>query len=149
MPLDPSALEDGLAALTGENSPASQADAAGAWADAVEAWAEGIVPASTTVSAAAATLEAALLPAFQGTDPATFAAALETAFAAFAVTVGGGMAGYTPTPPAGPVGFAALIATIQPSIEAFAAAWTQAIDTWMRTGFSTLNAPPGTVVPWS
>lgn len=75
---------------------------------------------------------------------------MESAFATFAVTVGGGMAGYAPTPPPSPVGFASQFGGPKPETAAAAAsAIASLIDTWMKTGLSTLIAPPNTVVPWT
>ena len=75
---------------------------------------------------------------------------MESAFSTFAVTVGGGMAGFVPTPPPAPVGFASQFAGPKPATAAAASsAIASLIDTWMKTGLSTLVAPPNTVVPWS
>jgi len=75
---------------------------------------------------------------------------MEAAFAAFAVTLGGGMAGHAPVPPPGPVGFAGIFAQPQSATHATAAtAVASAIDTWLRTGIGTLIAPPNTAIPWS
>jgi hypothetical protein len=99
------------------------------------------------VAGAAAALQSSLASAFGTTDCAP---AMESAFAAFAVTVGGGMAGYVPTPPPAPVGFASQFAGPKPATHASAAsAIASLIDTWMKTGLSTLVAPPNTIVPWS
>jgi hypothetical protein len=75
---------------------------------------------------------------------------METAFAAFAVTVGGGMAGYAPTPPAVPVGFVSYFAGADAPTHAQAASDVAGlIDPWMKLGIATLLVPPFTVVPWS
>ena len=145
MPLLLSALTDGLESVAAD-PPATEALCAVDWADAVEAYAVGIVPASTTVAAAAAVLSIALAAAFQ--LPAA-APAMETGFATFAITVGGGMAGFVPTPPPGIVGFAAQFAGPKPATHAAAAtAVGGIIDTWLRTGSSvpTGGGPP---IPWS
>lgn len=150
MPLNASAFESGLAALTGGGSPASRAEAAQAWADAVQAMFAGVIPASTTVAAAAATLKTALESAFAGTVGATFAANLESAFSAFAGTVAGGMLPtYTGVPPVGPVGFAGLCSSNKSSLAQAAADWADALDTWAKTGTATLVAPPNTLVNWA
>ncbi len=117
-----------------------------AWADAVETYASSIVPPSTTVSAAAASLSAALTAAFLA--PAAVPA-MEAAFAAFVVALGGGMAGFTPVPPAGPVGFAQLFQAAPQTHADAAAGIADAIHTWMTTGTATLIAPPFTASPWS
>src|SRR5690606_15765077 len=125
------------------SATATRTACAQAWADALEAYATAIVPPSTTVTAAAAALATALDGAFA--QPSALAA-METAFAAFAGAVGGGMAGYTPTPPPAPVGFASLVAGGNvDSHEDAAANWADLIDAWMTTGLSTLIAPPNTV----
>lgn len=146
MPLDAPGLKSALAANAAD--PAEDAPGcAAAWADAMGAYASGIVPPSTTVSAARDALEAALTTAFL--TPLA-APGMEAAFAAFAATVGGGMAGYVPTPPAAPVGFAAGFAGPKPSTHPAAGEqYGQLIHDWMTTGSSTLVAPPNTVVPWS
>jgi hypothetical protein len=150
MPLAPSAFESAIAALTGAGSPASKAAAATAWGNAVGAMFAGVLPASTAVAAATATLKTAIESAFGNTVAATTAAALESAFAAFATTVAAGMLPlYTGTPPAGPVGFAGLLTTDQPSLDDAAAAWADALDTWAQTGTAALVAPPNTVSNWA
>ena len=59
------------------------------------------------------------------------------------------MAGYTPTPPPGPVGFAARFAAASPATHAAAAAaMAGIIDTWMRTGSATPSGG-GAPVAWS
>ena len=87
MSLDAAGLQTDLKAL----APATRAAAATDWADAVEGYAANVIPVSATVSAAAATLEAAILSAFGQITAVATASALETAFAAFATTVAGGM----------------------------------------------------------
>lgn len=146
MPLNPSALSGGLDSLFA--SPPPDAAACGdAWASAAESWAAGIVPPSTTVSTAAAALAGALTSAFSHPDCASD---MESAFASFGAAVGAGMVGYVPTPPSGPVGFAPQFSGPKPATAAEAAnAIATKIDTWMRTGLSTLVAPPGTVIPWT
>lgn len=146
MPLNASALSSGLASLFSSPPPGAAACAA-QWASAVNSWASGVIPASATVSSAVSTLQGALAGAFATPDCAP---AMETAFAAFAVAVGGGMAGYAPTPPSGPVGFAPYFSGPDAPTHAQAASDIAGlIDPWMKTGFSTLLVPPNTVVPWS
>lgn len=146
MALDDGGLESALEAIC-EAPPATAAECAQAWADAMEAYASGIVPASTTVSAAAATLAGALTTAFG--SPAA-APGMESAFAAFATTVGSGMVGYVPTPPPAPVGFATQFAGPKPETHADAAsAIAGLIHAWMTTGIATLAAPPNTPLTWS
>jgi hypothetical protein len=146
MPLNAAGLTSDLEALFAEPPPTA-AECAQAWADAAEAWASGIVPPSTTVSASKAALAASLTSAF-----ATPAAAplMETAFLTFATAVGLGMAGYAPVPPPDPIGLAVQFAGPKPPTHADAAQQIATlIDTWMRTGVSTLLVPPFTPVPWS
>lgn len=146
MPLVPATLQAQLAS-TFANPPETAQQCAQAWANAMQAYAAAIVPPSTTVAAATSALSTALAVAF--TQRPSGAAAMENAFAAFAVSLGGGMAGYVAVPPVAPIGFASLFAT-HPATHAEAAQrLTSAIDSWMRTGTATLIAPPGTVVPWS
>lgn len=146
MPLALPALQSGIENVAA-NPPATAAGCAQAWADAVQAYAGGIVPPSATVAAAAAALAGALTAAFQ--SPAA-APGMESAFAAFAASVGGGMAGFAPVPPPAPVGFASQFSgPAPPSHSAAASAIAGLIDTWLRTGSATLIAPPNTLVPWS
>lgn len=148
MPLDPTGLESDINAIV---NPATQAAAAQDWADAMDSYAGGIFPASTTVSAAAATLKTAMEGAFALFDPVSTAAALESAFAAFAGTVSGGMApAFTGTPPPAPVGFTPLVTNIQPDKATASALWATTIDTWMKTGLAQVaGGPPPPPVPWS
>lgn len=145
MPLDASALSSGLVSLF-SSPPSSAAGCAGQWASAVQSWAAGIVPASAAVSGAVSTLQGALASAFATPNCAP---AMESAFSAFAITVGGGMAGYAPTPPPAPVGFATQFLSKPATASAAASAIASIIDVWMKTGLSTLLVPPNTVVPWS
>lgn len=146
MPLDLAGLKEELETVFAD-PPATHVAAGQAWGNAVGAYAAAIVPASTAVSAAAATLGTALGSAFALSDAIP---SMETAFAAFATAVGAGMAGYTPTPPAAPVGFAAQFAGPDPDTHAEAADQIgQLIHDWLTTGTSTLATPPNTVVPWS
>lgn len=125
----------------------SAAGCAQQWATAMSNYASGVIPASTTVSAAAAALVAPLTAAFS--SPAA-APAMEIAFATFATSVGLGMVGYTPVPPASPVGFADQFSGPHPLTHADAAQQIAGIiHSWMTTGSATLIAPPNTVVPWS
>lgn len=146
MPLAIAALQSGLLSVASD-PPGGPTDCAAAWADAVSAWAAGIVPPSSAVAAAAGVLEGALASAFQTTNAAPL---MESAFLTFATSVGGGMAGYVPTPPVAPIGFATEFAPPYPASHAEAAAnIASLIDTWMRTGIATLAVPPNTVLPWS
>lgn len=144
MPLDTAALGSALNELF-VDPPKTAEECAAAWAAAMKDYAKTVVPPSTTVSDAAAALEGVLPDAFKAAP-----AGVESAFAAFAGTVATGMAPtFTGVPPPAPVGFAALLATIQPTREGAAAAFAAKIDAWMRTGSATLVAPPNTPSNWS
>lgn len=146
MPLNLGALQSGIANVAAA-PPATAAECAQAWAQAVTAYAAGIVPLSGAVASAEATLASGLSSAFG--SPAA-APGMETAFSAWAASVGAGMAGFVSVPPPAPVGFAALFAAGHPPTHAAAAAnVAAAIDTWARTGTATLVAPPNTLAPWS
>jgi hypothetical protein len=146
MPLALPALTSGLQSCF-SSPPATALECARAWADAVVGYASGILPASTTVTAAGDALAAALASAFQAPAAAPL---MESAFLQFATTVGLGMAGYAPVPPAGPVGFGPQFSGPHPTTHADAAQHIGTlIDAWMRLGVSTLIAPPNTPIPWS
>ncbi len=151
MPLLLTALTEspGIPGAGGATYPATRLACAQAWADAAAAWASGIVPVSTAVSAAKAPLAAALDAAFGAPDPASTISGIESAFAAFAASVGGGMAGYAPTPPPGPVGFAVLLTSPSATRQEGVAKVAAALTAWMSTGVGALVAPPNTAVPWS
>lgn len=145
MPLAKPALESAIEAL-GADPPETVALCAQDWASAVVTYAVGVVPASATVSAAEATLAASLASAFSAPDAAV---GMESAFAAFALTVGGGMAGFAAVPPPAPVGFAAQFAGPKPATHAEAGdAIATLIDNWMKTGTAT-PLPSGSPVFWS
>lgn len=145
MPLVEAVLASKLQAAF-EQPASTAATCARQWADAVRDYAAPIVPPSTTVAAAADALAASLVSAF-GTLAAV--PAMESGFASFGVAVGGGMAGFTPVPPSGLVGFAAQFAGPVPQTSEAAAAQIAArIHAWMLTGTTTLIAPPNTLTPW-
>jgi hypothetical protein len=147
MPLTLPALKQGLEQTFAEPAGTAPLCAQG-WADAVSAYASDIVPPSTTVTAATAALSSALGTAFLAPNAVP---GMEAAFTTFGAAVGLGMAGFTPVPPAGPVGFASLFSAAQPTTHAEAAARIgAAIHAWLTTGTSTLVAPPGSPpVTWS
>ncbi len=147
MALDTTGLESDLEALF-VNPSIDATTLAGQWADTMEDYTTGVVPTSTTVTAAAATLKTALTPLFGSTAPA--AAAMDTAFQAFAVTVGVGMLpAFVATPPPLPPGFVAGLLPPFPATHATAAAkWKTIIDNWMRTG-TAVPSGGGPSVPWS
>lgn len=146
MPLVVSTLQSQLQSLFATPGP-DYASCAQGWASAMGAYAAAIVPPSTTVPAAASALSASLASAFATPNAIP---GMESAFAQFAATVGLGMVGYAPVPPPAPVGFAAQFGGPVPSTHAEAASSIATrVDAWMRTGVSTLVAPPNTPVPWS
>ncbi len=146
MPLDATGLKHDLQAIA-EHPPATVQAAAQAWAQAMATYASnGLVPPTTAAAAAATALQAALATAFATSGAA---AAMETAFATFATAVAGGMLpAFVGTPPAGPVGFAALFAVKRPTALAGANAVGGAVDAWMKTG-TAVPVPPGATVLWS
>lgn len=115
MPLNPAGLQSDFEDLFSD-PPGTVSECAQAWADAVQAYFAGVVPSSTTVTAAAATLKTALESVFNAgaaSDPSTAASSMETAFAAFATTVAGGMApAFVATPPTGQIGFKGVLGSL-------------------------------------
>lgn len=147
MPLAPPQLSSGLESVFSSPGP-DAASCARSWADAVVAYAAGIVPPSTTVTPAGDTLAAALATAFASPNAIP---GMTSAFMAFAVTVGLGMApAYAAVPPPAPLTFAALFAGPHPETHADAASQiANLVDTWMRSGTATLVAPPFTPLTWT
>lgn len=123
----------------------ARSTAAQAWADAMKAYADSVVPASTTVSSAAKSLKTDLESSFSG-DVFSIISDMETHFATFAATVGGGMAGFAAVPPPGLVGFASV--SNQSSSSVAAVTWAEKIDVWFRTGTATPTSG-GSTVNWS
>src|ERR1700742_5180344 len=111
MPLALPTLTSQLQSLFADPPPDAAGCAQG-WANAMQAYAAGIVPASTTVATAASTLSGALAGAFATPNSGP---AMDLAFTAFAASVGLGMAGFAPVPPAAPVGFSTLFAGPKPA----------------------------------
>ena len=152
MPLNPASLQSSLQSLFASPplaaSPSlTRAACAQAWANAINGYAAAIVPASTTVAAGVAALSSSLASAFAAPSAAS---AFDAAFAAFAVTVAGGMLPlFTGVPPPATLNIASLLGSSQPTHAAAAAAFSSLIDAWFRTGTGVLVAPPNTVVPWS
>lgn len=146
MPLVVATLQSALASAFAAPSP-DYVSCAQAWANAMVSYASPIVPASTTVQAAGTALAGSLASAFAAPSAIP---GMESAFSAFAASVGLGMVGFAPAPPPAPVGFAQQFSGPKPATHSAAAqAIAGLIDAWMRTGLSTLLAPPNTVVPWS
>lgn len=112
------------------------------WASLMGTYFAGVVPASTAVTAAQTALQASLTSAFSAA-PGAGLALLETAFLAFATTVGGGMApAFVAVPPVLPVGFANLAAAETASEAASNIATL--IETWAKSGSATpsVGGPP-------
>lgn len=145
MPLNTAGLQEDLQELFSD-PPDTTAACAASWASLMESYTQGVVPASTTVSVAAGALETALLSAFQSE---TTAEDMETAFTAFATTVGTGMSpAFVATPPPGQVGFLSSFGVVADSHSTAAANYATLIDTWMRTGTATPSAG-GSPVNWN
>lgn len=146
MPLNLASLQSSLESLFSSPGP-SAAACAQAWADAVQGYAAAVVPPSTTVAAGIPALASSLASAFGSPSAAP---GFDAAFAAFAVTVAGGMLPtFTGVPPPAPLNIASLLGVTRPSHAAAAAAFAALIDAWFRTGTGVLVVPPNTVVPWS
>lgn len=126
--------------------PTTLVDCADDWGDAVQSYASSIVPASTTVTAASTTLKTTLATTFQNNDSPSMLTTLEANFLTWATTIGGGMAGFTPTPPPGSIGFSSLSDASSHSIGA--TNFANKIDTWMKTG-TAYTLPSGPLVNWS
>lgn len=150
MPLDTTGLTTDLTTLF-VSPPNTAAECASQWATAIESYSITIVPPSTTVSAAKTTLQISLTSAFENNLNAdTTASEMETAFLAFAVTVGLGMAPtFTSTPPSTSVGFRPLL-DLTPSTHSEAVnSFVGVIDLWMRTGLAVRNVTPFDTIPWT
>lgn len=141
MSLNKAALKADLQAIA-SSPPATSAACAQAWAAALGTYASGLTPPSTTVEAAKGALQTALVAAFAAGAAAPF---METAFAAFGVALGTGQApAFVATPPASPVGFAALFTPPYPSTHAAAAqALADAIHAWATSGSATPSGGGG------
>jgi len=158
MPLDLATLNADLVELA-TNPTDSFAGQAAAWAGANENHVKGIIPILVDEGAAATVvLEAQLVTAFtamaeEGATPAGNAVLLEAAFVQYAAQLiipPNRDPLYTHVVPPAPVGFAPLFAAgASQTIEEFATSFSSLIDIWMKTGTSTLIAPPFTVVNWS
>jgi hypothetical protein len=146
MPLLPNVLESGIESVCSNPGPSSAACAA-QWAQAMGDYTQTVAPPSLTVQAAVAALTGALSGAFASPVAAP---GMESAFGAFAATVGAGMApAFVAAPPPRPVGFASLFAQPPPvSHSAAAASMTALLDGWMRTATAT-PASGGAPIPWT
>ena len=143
MPMDPTTAKTTLGNLFATGA-GDEATARAAWAQAMEDLCTDIVPASTTVAAAAATLETALT-GFNA--PGAAQALFDTALLAFVITVGGGMAGFTPTPPIAPTG---LTYPEEDDAQDAADAIIDTVHTWLQTGTAqAAGGPPPPPVNWS
>jgi hypothetical protein len=148
MPLVKATLKAALLSAY-QNVGTTAAECADAISSAVGDYATSVVPPSIAVTAATTALKASLTAAFSAAPNAGLALA-ESAFAAFGVTVGGGMApAFTATPPAGPVGFASQTAAID-NLDDAAEMLAGLVHDWMTSGTAIQNIPaPPPVVNWS
>lgn len=127
-------------------SPQSTGDAAQYWADSLNIYGLAVTPASTTQAAAVS----AFIGLFNTMTPATGLVIFPTCFAAYAATLGGGMAGWVAVPPPSPINFA----PVQTAAVAGAdqtqclVLMVDILDAWFRTGTATPVAG-GPAVPWS
>jgi hypothetical protein len=145
MPLNPSGLTTQLTGNFATPGP-DYASCGQQWATAVQNYAAAIVPASTAVAAAATTLAGALASAFALPNALP---SMDSAFTAFAVTVGAGMApAFVAVPPPSPINFASIFGVTRLTHADAASAISTLIDSWMRTGTATPSGG-GAPVPWS
>jgi hypothetical protein len=139
----------GLKALLGAlfaSPPPTAADCADAWSTAMVAYAAAVVPPSLSVAGAKAVLTGSLVSAFSSPSAAS---AMESAFLAFATTVGAGMApAFVAAPPPGPVGFASQFGTNVPTHAQAAEEFGNLIHAWMTTASATPSGG-GSPSPWS
>jgi len=109
------------------------------WSKAIYECAKAVIPASTAALAAQSAFESAAVGMYA--SGAVFSAAV----AAFAAALGGGMVGYTSTPP----GAAFIPVSINQVHEDMCADFSTQLIAWLQTGTATLIAPPNTVSNWS
>lgn len=150
MPLIQSNLEDALTSFF-EDPPETAPLCAEQWADAMKNYVLPIVPPSTTAEPASLALSAALTPIFETSLSASVTAiGMETAWLAFATSLGLGMApAWVATPPPGLIGFLSLFTAPPPLTHREAAAnFSNAIHIWMLTG-TAVNSSSGATVSWS
>lgn len=156
MPLDTARLQLDFLELFTE-PPDSFEGCADKWADICTDYLTGMTQLSTSpdLSAARVALKASLLSIFETNSPvgvsASTAALMETAFSVLGLStslqiISTGL--YTSAPPVDLVGFVELFATAESSAEAAAEKFATAIDTWARTGTTTLIASPFTLSLW-
>ena len=131
--------------------PDNVPDCAAAWADAIKTYSATIDPKSSALSAAASALEPLLVLAF--TSSSNFTACntslIENAFKAWAAIVGPGMVGQPSTVPLGtatvsvaPTGEIGLCSIgTQDDYASAAAAFSDKIDTWVKTGWALIQLP--------
>ncbi len=109
------------------------------WSEALFECAKDIFPASTSSTAARTAFESSAVG--MNLDGSVFSAAV----AAFASTLGGGMTGYTPTPP--PSVF--IPTSLNEDHDLMCEDFSDQMIAWFQTGQSTLIVPPNTVEPWT
>lgn len=150
MPLNPAQLQTDLLSLF-RDPPDSFEGCAAAWADATTNYLSGMLQLSTVpdLSFSNTFLRSALQAAFESgaaIEP------METAFRTTALQVSLQIVStgtYVSVPPPGNVGFATLFGSTAATHETATAAFSIAIDTWARTGSTTLIATPFTTLPWT
>lgn len=153
MPLTPPILTNELAKFMDDQVPSfegfpSATNVGQKWAAAVDAYASKVIPASI----AAAIAKTAMAGAMAGASaPGAGTAAIPAAFAAYAATLGGGMApAFVAVPPPAPLSLdpAFAVGMSGGSASAVISQIVTIVDTWFRTGTATpaLGGPP---VPWS
>ncbi|WP_411821209.1 hypothetical protein [Leptospira sp. 'Mane'] len=109
------------------------------WSEAIYECAKAVVPVSTTATLAQTAFESAAEG--MNLDGSVFSAAV----AAFASTLGTGMAGYTTVPPSSSF----IPTSLNESNEDMCKDFSDQLIAWFQTGTATLIAPPNTVSNWS
>lgn len=155
MPLLIANIQSSLAKLMDKDNvafvgyPTNSAQVANNWADAVNQYASLVIPISTTSVGAKNAMIAAMLPGLSA--PGGFFAAFISGFTAYALTLGGGMAGagFVAVPPPVPINFGPLLALpLDGPLSTKISTMASIIDTWFRTGTATPSAG-GSPIIWS
>ncbi|EMO53914.1 hypothetical protein [Leptospira noguchii] len=108
------------------------------WANALYECAKNISPVSTNANAAKTTFLEIV-----GTEVITLEI-LQQAVSQFALTLGQGMSGYNSTPPPAPL----MLSSSATDYDSNCSQMASQVCNWLRTGQSTLIAPPYTTGPW-
>lgn len=178
MPIDTTGFTDGLKTVFTTVYKSDSDDAttaatetiqlvADAWSELFTPYVQVMIPPPTVVpgilEAAEVTLNSSLVGLFSATNPTitVFATSLSTIIGAWAAQLPAGIGPtYASVAPLAPALQAPLTATLvsfetalnagnPPEPEDVAEAIAGDIDTWLKTGTSTLVAPPNTVLTWS